>query len=189
MTKPSVLFPTAFLAAGLLLSASCSSAVVQANRYFSLGDYPHAAAAYEASLGDAPTARTLYRLGIARATPGTPAFDAAKAAEAFDALSRRYPSTSYARQAALPAALLKELTAASDKLAGLRHDLDQAKSRMDAAAARSQQEGKALKDELEERQSQVLQLKSRVAEQEETITRMKTQMDQIKRIDLGGSPR
>ena len=84
----------------LLFAAGCSGAVLQADRYFASGDYAHAAPAYEATMGgegqQPPSAKALYQLGVARATPGTPVFDPARALSAFDALAARYPDSGYA---------------------------------------------------------------------------------------------
>lgn len=184
--------PRVLLVSCLVSLAACSGAAIQADRYFSRGDYPQAAASYEASMAAAgqtpPAARSLYRLAIARATPGTEAYDLEKAAAAFEELSKRYPSSDYAREAALPSALVRELSASSGKLADLRRSLEQAKAQLDALARSSQEDGRNLRQELEDRKAQVLQLKARVAEQEQNLARLKAQIEQIKRIDLSASP-
>lgn len=183
----------ALLVSCLVLMSACTGAALQADRYFSRGDYPHAAASYEASMaaaGQTPlAARSLYRLAIARATPGTEAFDPAKAAAAFEELLKRYPASEYAREAALPSALVRELNASSAKLGDLLRDRDQAKAQLDALARSSQEDGRILRQELEDRKAQVVQLRARVAEQEQAVARLKVQIEQIKRIDLSGSPK
>ena len=187
--RATVRLPSLLLAAWLILSAACSGAAKQGDRFFALGDYANSAAAYEASMGAkgevAPTARTLYRLAIARGTPGTSAFDPAKAVQTFDDLSKRYPASSYTREAALPASLLKELAASMDRKASLQRDLEQAQAKLEALALSSQEDGQNLRRELEDRKAQVLQLKARVGEQEQALARLKAQMEQLKRIDLG----
>lgn len=173
----------------LLLAAACSGAVLQADRYFSAGDYAHAAPAYEASMGGAgqgpPSAKSLYQLGVARGTPGTPAFDSAKALAAFDALAAAHPESRYAAEAALPRALLKDLVASETELADRRRALDAAKAELDAAGKSAKDENRDLKRELEDRRAEVAELKGRVAELELSLGRLKAQLDQIKRIDLG----
>ncbi len=190
MSAP-VRLPNLLLGMWLLLSSACSGAAIQADRYFAHGDYINAAAAYEAAMGakgqEAPTARTLYRLAISRGTPGTAAFDPVKAIQAFDDLSKQYPGSSYARDAVFPAALLKELLTSADRKASLQRDLDQAQAKLDALTRSSQEDGQNLRREMEDRKAQVLQLKAKVTEQEQALARLKAQMEQLKRIDLGAS--
>ncbi len=173
----------------LLLAAACSGAVLQADRYFSAGDFAHAAPAYEASMGGAgqepPSAKSLYQLGVARGTPGTPAFDPARALAVFDALAAAHPDSRYATEAALPRALLKDLVASERELADRRKEFEAAKVELDAAGKSAKEESRDLKRELEDRTAEVAELKGRVAELEQSLGHLKAQLDQIKRIDLG----
>jgi hypothetical protein len=175
----------------LLFAAACSGAALQADRYFASGDYAHAAPAYEASMGgegqQPPSAKALYQLGVARATPGTPAFDPAKALSAFDALTARYPDSKYASQAALPKALLASLVASEKELADRRRDLDSAKAELATLAQSSKNENQDLKRELEASRTQVAELKDRVTDLEQSLGRLKAQLNQLKRIDLAPS--
>ena len=85
---------------------ACAPAARRADALFEAGDYTAAAAAYESETAPgaakAPSAKTLYRLGAARATPGKASYDAAMALDAFGRLRREYPQSAYAAQAALP---------------------------------------------------------------------------------------
>jgi TolA-binding protein len=177
----------------LLFAAACSGAAVQADRYFASGDYARAAPAYEAAAGaegqQPLSAKALYQLGVARATPGTPAFDPVKAMAAFDALASRYPDSGYTSRSALPRALLKNLIASESELADRRRDLDSAKADLAALTKTSKAENQDLKRELEDRRTQIAELKGRVAELEQSLGRLKAQLDQIKRIDLGSPSR
>ena len=181
------------LAACALLAMACSGAVLQADSYFSRGDYLHAATAYEASLASGtrggPSARTLYRLAVARATPGTEAYDPAKAAAAFDRLARSYPTSDYAKKAALPASLVRELMASTERLRELQLELERSKAELEGILKSSGEENQGLRQDLDERKSQILQLKARVAEQEQAIARLRAEMEQYKRIDLGAPVR
>jgi|WetSurMetagenome_2_1015567.scaffolds.fasta_scaffold90796_1 hypothetical protein len=177
----------------LLFAAACSGAALQADRYFASGDYAHAAPAYEASMGgegqQPPSAKSLYQLGVARATPGTPAFDPVKALAAFDALASRYPDSGYTSRSALPKALLKALVASEKELADRRRELDSTKADLAAFTKTSKAESQDLKRELEERVTQIAELKGRIAELEQSQGRLKAQLDQIKKIDMGAPAR
>jgi len=165
-----------------LASVGCSSALRRADALYSAGDFGQAAAAYEAALAGAPagdqTPRALYRLGVSRAAPGTAGFDPSKAREAFEDLVKRFPSSSYAREAALPLALLERLSAAVDRLAALQSELEKARAATEAVSKSSQENSDYL-------QAQVLQLQFTVAEREQTIAELRREMEQLKRIDLG----
>ena len=97
----------------VLLLTGCATTFGQADQFFDAGNYVKAAEGYEAGLaanGEARgSARALFRLGISRAQPGDPAYDPAKARTAFERLKSAHPESSFAQQARLPLALLRDL--------------------------------------------------------------------------------
>lgn len=183
---------TAALAALLALLVSCAPALRRADVLFEAGDLAGAAPAYEAALsaqpGDRASARTLYRMGVARATAGTAAYDPAKARRAFERLVQQYPGSGYAAKASLPLALLGLIQEAAEQREALAREVRDREGALQARAAASEDEAKGLRDERDRAQAQVKQLKAKVAEQDQAIARLRKEMEMLKRIDLG-SPR
>jgi hypothetical protein len=168
----------------LVLMAACSPAFRKADAFFDAGDLGKAAPAYEDALAKGPTggvsARSLYRLGTARATPGSDAFDPAKARQAFDLLVKTHPGSDYAVRASLILALLDQLDAADDRHRALAKELDQAKERLEATGSESAD----LKAELDRQRATATQLQGKTAEQALLIARLKHELEMLKRIDL-----
>jgi hypothetical protein len=168
----------------LVFTVACSPAFRKADALFDAGDLGKAAPAYEEALAKSPTggasARSLYRLGTARATPGTGAFDPAKAREAFELLVKTYPGSDYAVRASLVLALLDRLDAAEARHRALARELDQAKDRLAATGSESAD----LKAELDRQRAAATQLQGKAAEQALQIARLKHELEMLKRIDL-----
>jgi len=174
--------PGAILA--LALTVACSPAFQKADSLFQAGDLGKAAPAYEAALASVPSgaasARSLYRLGTARATPGSDAFDPAKARQAFELLVKTYPGSDYAVRASLILALLDQLNAADARYQALAKELNQAKESLEAGGNQSA----ALRAELDRQSAAATQLKGKTAEQALLIARLKHELEMLKRIDL-----
>lgn len=164
---------------------ACSPTSRRADALFETGDYTAAAAAYELETAPgaakSPSAKTLYRLGVARATPGKASYDAAKALDAFGRLRREYPQSAYAAQAALPMSLLAQVREAGAKRDALAAELEKQRTLLEASGA----EVKDLRLERDRQGASIAQLKARLAEQEAVLARLRREMDQLKRIDLG----
>ena len=164
---------------------ACSPAARRADALFEAGDYAAAAAAYELETAPgaarSPSARTLYRLGVARATPGSASYDPAKALDAFGSLCRQYPASAYAAKVALPMALLAQVREAGAKRDALAADLEKHKTLLEASGV----EVREVREERDRQGASIAQLKARLAEQEAVLTRLKREMEQLKRIDLG----
>jgi tetratricopeptide (TPR) repeat protein len=166
------------------LSLACSPAFKRADALFQAGDLAEAAPAYEEALATGPTgaasARSLYRLGTSRATPGSGAFDPAKARRAFDLLVKTYPGSDYAVRASLILALLAQLDAADARYQDLAKELNRAKERLAATGSESAD----LKAELDGQRAAAAQLKGKAAEQAVLIARLQHELEMLKRIDL-----
>jgi len=84
----------------------CQSTTRIGDIYYENGRYPEAAAAYRVYL-DSDTAdkeqttRTLYRLGVIFATPGSSAYDPARSIEILEQLMKVYPGSGYTPEAML----------------------------------------------------------------------------------------
>ncbi|MGA9752926.1 MAG: tetratricopeptide repeat protein [Acidobacteriota bacterium] len=171
--------------AALLLLASCSPALRQADGYFKAGDYSRAASVYEEVLSTHPgprtDARALYRLGVSRAEPGSPAFDPAKARKAFETLRRTHPGSRYAREAALPLALLDAMENASREAAQLQAQL---KAELTSCSRQGQEASASAQQDRTRSQEQIQQLKALLAQRDRELEALRRQMDELKRIDL-----
>ncbi len=180
---------TAALAALLALLVSCAPALRRADVLFEAGDLAGAAPAYEAALSAQPgkraSARILYRMGVARATPGTASFDPGKARQAFGRLVAQYPSSAYAAKASLPLALLAVIQDAVVQREAVARAAKAQEDALQARAGDAEEQAKGLRDERDRAQAQVKQLKSKVAEQDQIIIRLRREMEMLKRIDLG----
>ncbi len=189
MTKALWHGEAAATAALLALLVSCAPALRRADVLFEAGDLAGAAPAYEAALSARPgaraSARTLYRMGVARATPGTAAYDPAQARQAFGRLVKQYPGSAYAAKSALPLALLGLIQEASLQREALAREMKDREGALQARAAASEDEAKGLRDERDRAQAQIKQLKAKVAEQDQAIARLRKEMEMLKRIDLG----
>jgi hypothetical protein len=143
-----------------------------------------AAPAYEAALATGPSgaasARSLYRLGTARITPGSDAFDPAKARQAFDLLVKTHPGSDYAVRALLILALLDQLDAADARYQALAKELNQARERLEASGSESVD----LRAEVDRQRAAAAQLKGKAAEQAVLILRLQHELEMLKRIDL-----
>ena len=171
--------------AALLLLASCSPALRQADGYFKAGDFSRAASVYEEVLSTHPgpraDARALYRLGVSRAEPGSPAFDPAKAREAFETLRRTHSGSRYAREAALPLALLDAMGRASREAAQLQAQL---KAEVTSCNRQGQEAAASAQQDRSRSQEQIQQLKALLAQRDRELEALRRQMDELKRIDL-----
>jgi|YelNatPaOPRAMG01_1025707.scaffolds.fasta_scaffold11228_4 tetratricopeptide (TPR) repeat protein len=169
----------------LLLLGSCSPALRRADDYFKAGDYPRAAAVYEEVLSAHPSpgtdARALYRLGVSRAEPGSPAFDPAKAREIFERLRRTHPGSRYARQAALPLALLDAMERASREASRLQAQL---KAELASCNRQGQEAAASAQQDRSRGQEQLQQLKALLAQRDRELEALRRQMEELKRIDL-----
>lgn len=97
------LWAVAFL---VLLAGGCRSTSRVGDRYYANGRYPEAAAAYEVYIdsgtsGKDQTNRTLYRLGVVYATPGSSVYDPERSVEVLDRLLESCPDCSLAPEALL----------------------------------------------------------------------------------------
>ena len=169
----------------LALTSACSPAFRRADALFDAGDMGRAAPAYEAALAKDPTgaasARSLYRLGTARAKPGSSAFDPARARQAFELLVKTYPGSDYAVGASLVLSLLEQLDATEARYQALAKELDQARERLQAAGRESED----LRAEVDRQRATAAQLKGKAVEQAVLITRLQNELELLKRIDLG----
>jgi hypothetical protein len=165
------------LAAALLLTG-CATTFRQADQFFDAGDYVKAAEGYESALAKGGEgrngARSLFRLGVSRAQPGDAAYDPAKARAAFERLVSAHPGSSFAKQARLPLALLKELDEADRRSKNLKAELG--KLRLEMERREEDSRGQSAK---------VKALEDQVSDQERAIERLKSELDQLKRVDLG----
>jgi TolA-binding protein len=168
----------------LAVTIACSPAFRKADALFDAGDLGKAAPAYEEAVAKGPTgaasARSLYRLGTARATPGSAAFDLAKARQAFDLLVKTHPGSDYAVRASLILSLLAQLDAADARHQALVKELDQAKERLEATGSESAD----LRAELDRQRATATQLQGKTAEQALLIARLSHELEMLKRIDL-----
>ena len=168
----------------LAFAAACSPAFQRADALFQAGDLGKAAPAYEEALAKGPngaaSARSFYRLGTARATPGSGAFDPAKARRAFELLVKTYPGSDYAVRASLILALLGQIDAADARYQDLAKELNQAKERLAAVGSESAD----LRAEVDRQRAAATQLKGKAAEQAVLIARLQHELEMLKRIDL-----
>lgn len=168
------------LVASLALSA-CTSVVRSADRDFSQGNYATAAAGYQSALAGtlapAAQARALYRLGLLSALPGSGPYDPALARQRFGLLLERFPGSPFT----LPARAILALQDAADAAARRAAELEVEVSRL-------QSDAKLNESGVQARAVLVARLRASLADAEAELKQVRSELDQLKAIDLRHRP-
>lgn len=187
----------------LLLMASilggCQSTTRVGDRYYANGRYPEAAAAYqvyvESGTSDKDqTTRTLYRLGVIFATPGSSTYDPQRSVEILDQLMSVYPGSLYAAEARLLQNLQVEIGNLEQELAADRVRLTE----LSVDLAERENELAVLEQQVGDRDDQILTLQDSIPplriEIRELIRELVSkqqeleQLERLKAIDLDQPP-
>jgi hypothetical protein len=169
------------------------------DRYYANGRYPEAAAAYqvyvESGTSDKDqTTRTLYRLGVIFATPGSSTYDPQRSVEILDQLMSVYPGSLYAAEARLLrnlqveiGNLQQELTVDRVRLTELSVDLAERENEL---AVLEQQVGDrdgqilTLQDSIPPLRIEIRELVRELASKQQELE----QLERLKAIDLDQPP-
>lgn len=179
-----------------LLCACSPPGLVVGDRAFAQGRYPAAAEAYGHDDEAAPDA-LLFRDALLAVTPQSPQYDPAKARALLERLAREHPSTVHGAAATQALRWLAERDALRARVQEAEVRLAECAAEGQRADAQHQQELKALRDNLAaldaERQHLQAELRAthdgpppgeRVQTLQDENTRLKNEIDEIKRIDL-----
>ncbi|MGE5234805.1 MAG: hypothetical protein ACM3O7_00465 [Acidobacteriota bacterium] len=171
----------AALALGSLALSACTSVVRTADRDFSQGKYAAASAGYQSALAGtlspADQARALYRLGLLCALPGSDEYAPALARQRFNLLLERFPGSPYT----LPARAMLALQDAADVAAARAATLE-------AEVSRLQGEAKLSESAAQAREAAIAHLRAGLADAEAQLKRVRSELEQLKAIDLRRRP-
>lgn len=178
----------------------CQSTTRVGDHYYANGRYPEAAAAYQVYLDSGTTdkdqtTRTLYRLAVIFATPGSSAYDPQRSVEILEQLVGVYPGSLYAPEAMLLRNLQleirdleAELTRDRVRLTELEVDLVEREREL---AGLEQQVGErdeqitALMDSIPPLRIEIRELIRELAAKQQELE----QLERLKAIDLDQPPR
>lgn len=179
--------------------AGCQSTTRVGDRFYESGKYPEAAAAFQSYLESEPSdndqiARTLYRLGVVLATPGSSVYDPQASVETLDSLLRTYPGCTYVPEATLLrnlqlkiVQLEKEMTHDRERLAELQVDLAQREAEIAGIALEigaKNDQIEALQESIPPLRVEIRQLIRELATKEQDLE----QLERLKAIDLAQPP-
>ena len=178
---------------------SCQSTTRVGDRYYANGRYPEAAAAYQVYLDSGTsdkdlTIRTLYRLGVIFATPGSSTYDPHRSVEILDQLLNVYPGSLHAAEARLLRNLQVEIRGLEQELSGDRVRLtelvvDLAERESELAVLEQQVDERddqivALQDSIPPLRSQIRELSRELSSKQQELE----QLERLKAIDLDQPP-
>jgi hypothetical protein len=169
------------LAVACLVVSACSTVMHTADRDFAAGSYPAATAGYEkaltATLSPEDHARALYRLGLVAALPGEAGYDPNRARQHLDLLLSRFPGSSYS----VPARAILNLQDVAETAAKRAAELE-------AEVGRLRDEAKASASAVQARDALIARLRASLADSEAELKRVRSELDQLKAIDLRRRP-
>jgi len=178
---------------------SCQSATRVGDHYYANRRFPEAAAAYQVYLDSGTTdkdqtTRTLYRLAVIFATPGSSAYDPQRSLEILEQLIGIYPGSVYAPEAMLLRNLQLEI---GDLEAELTHDRVRL-TELEVDLTERERELAGLEQQVGERDEQIAALTDSIPplriEIRELIRELSAkqqeleQLERLKAIDLDQSP-
>ena len=168
-----------------LLAAGCATSPF--DRYFEAGQYELAAREYEADPSLVGNDRSLYRLGLTYAAPGTSVYDPERARDVLAQFGTRFPTSKHRAEARILVGLLGEITALRSELAaGRRHRdaMDETIKRLETANAGLQDTVSVHQRQLRELQEELTRLKAEVEAKDAGLRRLEDELERLKRIDL-----
>lgn len=179
--------------------SGCQTTTRVGDRYYANGRLPEAAAAYQVYLDSGTsdkeqTTRTLYRLGVIFATPGSSAYDPHRSVEILEQLISLYPGSLHTPEATLLRNLQLEIRDLKDELTA-----DQARlTELAAILAEREDELARTEQEVGDRDSQIVALQDSISplrlEIRELIREVASkqreleQLERLKAIDLDQPP-
>jgi hypothetical protein len=172
----------------VLVLTGCASARKPGDRAFQAGDYPAAAAAYEAAIQRTPAARAdpelLLRLAIAYARPDTTVYEPQRAVEVLKEVVTRFRGDRAAREAALLLPNLEQEVRLLAAVASARRTI----ADLEGELARTREETHALDAAAKTREDQLARLHASLADAQAQLRRVRDELEQLKRIDLRRRP-
>ena len=182
-----------------LIALSCQSTTRVGDRYYEKGRFPEAAAAFEVYLESAPgddqeVVRTLYRLGVIYAMPGTRVEDRGRSIEVLERVQQEFPGSPYAAEARLLQGLQEGLAALEADAAKVGREIED----LEAVIVRREERLRALEEELDGREEEISTLADSIPPLEARIRILAQelrdreeeleQLEKLKAIDLREPP-
>jgi hypothetical protein len=168
-----------------LLVTGCATSPF--DRYFEAGQYELAAREYEADPSLVGNDRSLYRLGLAYAAPGTPVYDPERARDLLAQFETRFPTSEHRAEARILVGLLGEVTTLRSELAAGRRQRDAVEEtirRLEMANAGLQDTVSVQHRRLQELQEELTRVEAEVEAKDAGLRRLENELDRLKRIDL-----
>lgn len=168
-----------------LLVTGCATSAF--DRYFEAGQYELAAREYEADPSLVGSDRSLYRLGLTYATPGTSVYDPERARNVLARFETRFPTSKHRAEAHILVGLLGEITTLRSELAAghREHDaVEETIRRLGTANALLQDTVSVQHRQLQELQEELTRLEAEVEAKDAGLRRLESELDRLKRIDL-----
>jgi hypothetical protein len=169
----------------LLVTTGCATSLF--DRYFEAGQYELAAREYEADPSLVGNDRSLYRLGLTYAAPGTPVYDPERARDVLAQFETRFPTSTHRAEARILVGLLGEITALSSELAAGRQQRDAVAEtirRLETANTRLQDTVSVQQRRLQELQEELTRLETELEAKDAGLRRLENELERLKRIDL-----
>jgi len=168
-----------------LLVTGCATSSF--DRYFEAGQYELAAREYEADPSLVGNDRSLYRLGLAYAVPGTPVYDPEQARDLLAQFETRFPMSKRLAEARILVGVLGEITTLRSELAAGRRQRDAAAEtirRLETANTRLQDTVSVQQRRLRELREELTRLETEVEAKNAGLRRLESELERLKRIDL-----
>lgn len=180
MRRPSVL-------GGILALLVMGCATSPFDRYFEAGQYELAAREFEADPSLVGDDRSLYRLGLTYAAPGTAVYDPERARDVLVQLQTQFPTSKHRPAARILAGLLGEITTLRSELADgqrRREAVEVAIRRLEVANAGLRDNVSVHQRQLQELQEELTRLETEVEAKDAGLRRLESELERLKRIDL-----
>lgn len=184
MPRNPLLFPILLLA----VPTGCATSVF--DKHFEGGRYVAAAAAFDQDSTLHRDERSLFRAGLVRAFPSSPAFDPSLALDYFARLEASFPDNPYRVEARRIVAILEDRARLQSELELHRSELDDLRSRMVEFAERErrmEQRGEERDAEVARLEALAAQLDSQLHQRSGELAALRQELERLKAIDLRSS--
>lgn len=181
---------TASVTSIMLLAVTAGCATSLFDQHFEQARYAAAAAAFEQDSSLHQDEEALFRAGLVRAFPSSPAFDPALALAHFSRLEELFPDSPHRIEALRLVALLEDRSRIQSELEMYRADLNDLRTRITAFAERQrrmEQQGEERDAEVARLETLATQLEDRLRQRSGELATLRQELERLKAIDLRSS--